>query len=77
MPTIWIDGYQFRFYASDFNEPPHMHVLKDDKMLKVWLAPVKVAVNHGYTGREARRIARLTQQHQAELQRRWDEYFNR
>lgn len=37
MPTILIDGYKFRFYSSDIDEPPHVHVIRDDKVAKIWL----------------------------------------
>ncbi len=33
MPTTIIDGYKFRFYSSDINEPPHIHVIRDKKWL--------------------------------------------
>jgi hypothetical protein len=42
MPTIFIDGYKFRFYSSDRLEPPHMHVIHGDKVAKIWLVPVAV-----------------------------------
>lgn len=34
MPTITIEGYKFRFYSSDINEPPHVHVIRDDNVAK-------------------------------------------
>lgn len=34
MPTIIIQGFKFRFYSSDRNEPPHVHVIKDEKVVK-------------------------------------------
>lgn len=38
MPVIlrWL-GHRFLFYSKEVGEPPHIHVLKDDKQLKVWL----------------------------------------
>jgi len=35
MPTIIIKGYKFRFYSSDINEPPHIHVLRDQNVTLV------------------------------------------
>lgn len=29
MPTVFIEGYKFRFYSSDFREPPHVHIFGD------------------------------------------------
>ncbi|MFN2499896.1 MAG: DUF4160 domain-containing protein [Pyrinomonadaceae bacterium] len=35
MPTILrVRPYRFFFYASDRNEPPHVHVERDDKLAK-------------------------------------------
>ena len=40
MPTILREGpYRFFFYASDREEPPHVHVERDDRVAKFWLDP--------------------------------------
>jgi hypothetical protein len=38
MPVLlrW-HGHRFLFYSMEPGEPPHIHVLKDGKQLKVWL----------------------------------------
>jgi hypothetical protein len=56
MPTILIEGYKFRFYSSDLNEPPHVHVLREDYEAKVWLQPVVLQHNHGCGQIELNRI---------------------
>ena len=35
MPVVlrW-NGYKFLFYSKEPGEPPHIHVIKDDKQLK-------------------------------------------
>jgi hypothetical protein len=76
MPTVYIDGYKFRFYASDGSEPPHVHVLRDDKVDKIWLQPVLIDSNHGYSRAEINRIVRLTRQNQARLLEVWNAYFS-
>ncbi len=76
MPTVYIDGYKFRFYASDGGEPPHVHVLRDDKVAKIWLQPVLIDSNHGYSRAEINRIVRLTRQNQARLLEVWNAYFS-
>jgi hypothetical protein len=48
MPTIEIEGYAFRFYSSDKGEPPHVHVIKDGRVAKVWLSPIELEYNKGY-----------------------------
>ncbi len=39
MPTILrIGPYRFFFYAGDRDEPQHVHVERDDRIAKFWLA---------------------------------------
>ena len=77
MPTVLIEGYKFRFYSSDFSEPPHVHVFQGEHQAKIWLQPVAVVYNHGYNASDLNRILRLTHQHQAELLEVWNDYFTR
>src|SRR5439155_5547016 len=78
MPTVLrIGPYRFQFYAADANEPPHVHVLRDDLDLKVWLDRVRVARNRGYSASEARTVFRLVEENRELLMRRWNESFNR
>ena len=47
-PTVLQSGpYRFFFFSSDRNEPTHVHVKRDDKLAKFWLAPVRMAYNFG------------------------------
>ena len=75
MPTIIIESYKFRFYSSDGNEPPHVHVLREDNEAKIWLQPVVVEYNLRYSGVELNRILKLSRQHQARLLEVWNAYF--
>ncbi len=77
MPTKQIEGYRFRFYSSDRFEPPHVHVLRDAKVAKIWLNPVSLQYNRGYHSTELNNVLRLTREHQAELLELWYEYFSR
>ena len=76
MPTIIIDGYKFRFYSSDVNEPPHVHVIRDNNVAKIWLQPVVVEANHGYNQPTLNRILKLTRQNQSRLLEAWNDYFS-
>jgi hypothetical protein len=40
-----------------------------------WLVPVELRYNDGYTDREINRIRRLVVANEAELLRRWSEFF--
>ncbi len=53
MPTVLRSGpYRFYFYSHEPNEPPHVHVDRDDLSAKFWLDPVGLARNFGFTARE-------------------------
>ena len=67
MPTVTIEGFKFRFYSSDGNEPPHMHVIRGEAEAKIWLQPVVVEYNRRHSTSELNRILRLTRQHQTHL----------
>ena len=77
MPTLRIGSYKFRFYSSDRFEPPHVHVLRDDSVAKVWLSPVGLQYNRGYRLEELNAILRLTRENQSILLEMWYEYFSR
>lgn len=77
-PTVLQSGpYRFFFFASDREEPPHVHVKRDDKLAKFWLAPVREAYNYGFRLIELNRIAAIAQENEAALVKAWHEYFNR
>ncbi|MCB0105660.1 MAG: DUF4160 domain-containing protein [Caldilineaceae bacterium] len=75
MPTTIIDGYRFRFYSSDANEPPHMHVIRERFVTKIWLDSLEVAYNRGYSTTELNRIIRLTGENQEKLLEAWYGHF--
>ena len=76
MPTIIIDGYKFRFYSSDIQEPPHVHVIHGDNVAKIWLVPVSIEYSRGYNQPELNRILKLTRKNQERLLKAWNDYFN-
>ncbi len=60
MPTVLRSGlYRFYFYSHETNEPPHIHVDRDDGLAKFWLQPVGLARNLGFTAKELRRLQNL------------------
>ena len=40
--------YRLYFYSHEPNEPPHVHVDRDDQSAKFWLDPVALARNLGF-----------------------------
>jgi hypothetical protein len=48
MPTVLREGpYRFFFYSHEPNEPPHVHVDRDDDSAKFWLEPVALGAQPG------------------------------
>jgi len=68
--------YRFLFYASDGDEPIHIHVLRDDNMAKFWVHPVRLAVNIGFPPKELREIEKLVELNKPEIERKWNEFFS-
>lgn len=73
MPTVLrIGSYRFYFYSHDLmNEPPHVHVDRDDSSAKFWLNPIALASNLGLSARELRKIEKVVREHLTELLERW------
>ena len=76
MPTVLRHGpYRFFFYASDRDEPSHIHVERDDNVAKFWLDPVRLQSSGGFPRAEIGQIERLVTEHQQTLLEVWYEYF--
>ena len=76
MPTVArIGPYRIYFYSHNMNEPPHVHVDRDDQSAKFWLAPLALAHNLGFNAKELRDIQRMLVEHEQELVEAWNDYF--
>lgn len=77
MPTVLrIGPYRFFFFASDRDEPPHVHVEREDKIAKFWLDPVRLQSSGGFSRNELARIQNIINQHQTQLIEAWNAYFH-
>ena len=77
MPTVLRLGpFRFFIYASDRDEPRHVHVECDDKVAKIWLEPVRLQRSGGFSRVEIARILRMVTDHQDELLEAWNDYFH-
>ena len=64
MPTVLRSGpYRFFFYAGDRDEPPHIHIERDDDKAKFWLDPVRLQNSGGFSRTEINRIQKLVEEH--------------
>jgi len=76
MPTILRKGpYRFFFYATDRDEPLHVHVERDNKIAKFWLDPIRLEYSAGFSRMEIRRIERIVREQQMQLMEAWYAYF--
>ena len=76
MPTVLRSGpYRFYFYSHEPNEPPHVHVDRDDDSAKFWLQPISLARNLGFRAHELREIERIISDNQQELLEAWHGRF--
>ena len=77
MPAVLRVGpHRFFFYAGDGDEPPHVHVERDDSEAKIWLDPVRLERSGGFSGKELRRIEQITAEHHQKLMDAWNDFFN-
>ncbi len=77
MPSILRTGpYRFYFYSHEPNEPPHVHVDRDDQSAKFWLQTAELARNFGFSPKELRRIQKLIVEHQAAFLEAWNGHFS-
>ena len=76
MPTVLTSGpYRIFFYANDRNEPPHVHVERDENRAKFWLDPVRVADSVGFGRADLNKIRGLVVTNEAAFLRAWNEFF--
>jgi hypothetical protein len=55
------------FYSHETNEPPHVHIDRDDSSAKFWLDPIALAANLGFALAELRRVQQLVVENPALL----------
>jgi hypothetical protein len=49
-------SYRFFFYSFDCNEPEDVHVQRENKVCKYWLAPLALGRNDGFAVQELNQI---------------------
>lgn len=68
MPTVLRSGpYRFYFYRHEPNEPPHIHVDREDLPAKFWLDPTQLTRNFGFRANELRTMQSLVNKHREEF----------
>jgi hypothetical protein len=76
MPTVLRLGpYRFFFFAGDGEEPPHVHVERDDKVAEFWLDPVRLQRAGGFPRAELRTVHEQIDSRRADLLESWHDFF--
>jgi 5-enolpyruvylshikimate-3-phosphate synthase len=76
MPTVLRSGpYRIYFFSHEPNEPPHIHVDRDESSAKFWLVPVALVRNLGFSRHELAELERLILRNQQVLLEAWNEFF--
>ena len=75
MPTVLRSGpHWFYFCSHEPNEPPHVHVKCNQYSCKIWLCPVAMSSNLGFSARELHEIQRLVQLNGFTLLKAWRDF---
>ena len=76
MPTILVVGpYRFFFYASDRDEPVHVHVERDKMVAKFWIDPSRLQSSGGFSRSELTKTQKLVEEHEIKIMEAWHGYF--
>jgi diadenosine tetraphosphate (Ap4A) HIT family hydrolase len=78
MPTLLRKyGFRFHFFVGESDEPAHIHVSGRKCLAKIWLEPVKLQKQRGFTETELRNIIATVEEHQQEFLEAWNANFPR
>jgi hypothetical protein len=72
VPTVLRNGpYRVYFFSHESNEPPHVHIDRDDKSAKFWLQPLALARNFGFPLHELWGVRTLIADNHEKLLEAW------
>ena len=79
MPTILeVNGFKFKFFSNENDEPVHIHITKGNGNAKYWLLPAcQEEYSYGFTVKERRDIKNLVIEYRLEFINKWNEYFKK
>ena len=70
-----IGPYRFFFVSLDRDEPPHVHVSRDNRVAKFWLDPLALERAGGFGRAELIVVAAHVAEHREMLLERWNGFF--
>ncbi|KGQ32719.1 MULTISPECIES: DUF4160 domain-containing protein [Gallibacterium] len=70
-------GYRIYFYSNEGEplEHIHVHVRKADKKAKIWLNPISVANNYGFSTKEMKELLNYIARCEPYIIGVWNEFF--
>lgn len=73
MPVVLREGpYKVHIYSREGREPAHVHVWRDGRQAKFWLAPLAIADAGRFKPMEVRQMRRMLVPHEPMLLREWE-----
>lgn len=69
--------YRFFFYSNEQNEPAHVHIEKDNAIMKVWLADASMAYNKAFSQKEMNEVIRIVIENRTKIEEAWNEHFGK
>ncbi len=77
MPTVLRHGpYRFFFFSRENNEPPHIHVERDDAKAKFWLNPVALSSSQDFRAHDLNELRMIVIANRDLFLERWNEHLN-
>ncbi len=76
MPTILKAGpYRFYFFSHETDEPPHVHVDRENCSAKFWIETGALARNTGLRPHELREVQAIVHERRQEFLEAWNGHF--
>jgi len=66
---------RFFFYSLENDEPPHIHAEAAENVAKYWLAPTRLASNHGFRSHQLTVIRKIVEENELLFLEAWHEHF--
>ena len=62
-------------YSNENDEPPHVHVQREQKLAKFWLGEVTLAESKRFAAHELREMERIVVERRTQFLEAWNEFF--
>ncbi|MBN2824110.1 MAG: DUF4160 domain-containing protein [Campylobacterales bacterium] len=77
MPTVLkIEGFRFFFFTNE-HLPKHIHIEKGDGYARIELETSQITDSYNLSSKEIKKLLKIVKEHNDELLRSWNEYFQK